>query len=60
MSEEQYRTACEIYSFAANAFFGKAPAQVMYRVNYGSRGTEQLVLDWIWNTYIEPEDNKNV
>ena len=51
--------AYDIYQFAYNTFFGKSPKQVMYRVNYVSKGAEQLVLDYIWFKYIEPHEDNN-
>ena len=40
-------------------FFGKAPIDVIYRMNYGSKGAEQKVLQYIWDTYIEPKGENN-
>ena len=47
--------AINIYNYAQKVFFGKAPIDVIYRMNYGSKGAEQKVLQYIWETYVEPK-----
>ena len=49
----------DVYDYAYRVFFGKAPIDVIYRMNYGSRGAEEKVLQYIWDTYIEPKGENN-
>ena len=48
--------AINIYNYAQKVFFGKAPLDVVFRANFGSKGAEQKVLHYIWETYIEPKN----
>ena len=50
-----YDAMKDVYDYAYRVFFGKAPIDVIYRMNYGSRGAEEKVLQYIWDTYIEPK-----
>ena len=54
-----YDAMKDVYDYAYRVFFGKAPIDVMYRMNRGSKGAEQKVLQYIWDTYIEPKGDKN-
>lgn len=49
----------DVYDYAYRVFFGKAPIDVIYRMNYGCKGAEQKVLQYIWDTYIEPKGEEN-
>lgn len=55
VNELSRNVAINIYNYAQKVFFGKAPIDVTYRMNYGSKGAEQKVLQYIWDTYIEPK-----
>ena len=59
MDDSLYNAMKNVYDYAYRVFFGKAPIDVMFRVNYGSRGAEQKVLQYIWDTYIEPKRENN-
>ena len=54
-----FKTAQRIYDYANQVFFGKAPKDVAFRYHWGSNGAERKVLDWIWKTYIEPNEENN-
>lgn len=49
-------TAINIYNYAQKVFFGKAPLDVAFRAQFGSKGAEQKVLHYIWETYVEPKN----
>lgn len=54
-----YNAMRDVYDYAYRVFFGKAPIDVMYRINQGSKGAEQKVLQYIWDTYIQPKEISN-
>lgn len=59
VEEIRQNIAIDIYNYAQKVFFGKAPIDVSYRMNYGAKGAEQRVLHYIWENYIEPKGEDN-
>lgn len=53
-----YNAMKDVYDYAYRVFFGQAPIDVIYRMNRGSKGAEEKVLNYIWNTYIEPNNKE--
>ena len=47
--------AKDIYDFIFNAYYSRAPKQVVFRLTQGERGIQNQILDYIWETYVEPE-----
>ena len=58
--EDSYKTAKDIYNYVQHIFYSKAPKDVMFRYNQGERGIAKNILNWIWTTYIEPKENRDV
>jgi len=51
-----YNTAKDIYEYAYGVFFGKEQWQKNLRIEYGSKGAESTVLEYIRNNFIKPYD----
>lgn len=54
-----YDAMKDVYYYAFRVFFGMAPTDVAFRINHGSKGAEMRVLNYIWDTYIEPKGEEN-
>ena len=59
MDDSLYNAMKDVYDYAYRVFFGKAPIDVAFRMNRGSKGAEMRVLNYIWDTYIEPKGENN-
>jgi len=51
------KTAYEIYKYIENAFYSKAPIDVVFRLNHGTKGVVEDILNWIWYNYIEENED---
>ena len=56
MTKEEY-TALDIYTYLFRTYYGTDKKEVEYRINYGSNGAVDKVLDYIQNKYFEKDDN---
>ena len=49
----QRRAARIIYNYAYEVFYGTDKDSVEFRMNYGSKGAEDKVLNFIWEEFIK-------
>lgn len=59
MEDNLYNAMKDVYYYAFRVFFGMAPIDVAFRMNHGNKGAEMQVLNYIWDTYIEPKGENN-
>ena len=50
--------ANKIYEYAYNVFFGTTQQEKEFRRNYGAKGAETKVLNYIWNEFIAPYEEE--
>lgn len=53
------QVAEDIYDRLHDLYYGNDPKSRQFRFNFGSNGVVNSVLDYIYNTYLDKDDDAN-
>lgn len=56
--KDKQQVAADIYNYLHKTYYGTSQEEINFRVNYGSKGAVDKVLNYIYNKYLRESYNE--